>query len=145
MRDILFRAKRVKDGKWVEGFYSYRAFEGKLDHIIFQPAIAEYDYTEWGYLVDPTTVGQYTGLTANGKKIFEGDIVEWISEDNNGSNITSRYTIEWRDDDTALGWHLKSTEGYPYDECSALTRTEATELEVIGNIHDNPELLEDKS
>ena len=69
MREILFRGKRVANGKWVKGF----AFEQHSPTEKEQWYIRSY---ETDYNVDPETVGQYTGLTdKNGKKIFEGDIL----------------------------------------------------------------------
>lgn len=71
MRKLLFRAKRLDNGEWVEGHY-------------FTDAI--YTWILWGFLahkVDPSTVGQFTGETdVDGVEIFEGDrieegVVEW--------------------------------------------------------------------
>lgn len=73
MREILFRAKRIDNGEWVYGQYAYllnaRTEDGEpIKHMIV-------DGTPFGQTVDPSTIGQYTGLTdKNGKKIFEGDI-----------------------------------------------------------------------
>lgn len=79
MREILFRGKRTDNGEWVHGQYAYllnaRTEDGEpIKHMIV-------DGTPFGQTVDPSTVGQYTGLTdKNGKKIFEGDIVVWTSK-----------------------------------------------------------------
>lgn len=120
MREILFRGKRVDNGEWVEGYYMD-------DGYINQP------FTELGgrfddtIEVDPETVGQYTGLTdKNGKKIFEGDICKHIS---NYSGNTVISVVTYTD-----GHFLALV-----DEHSGFELSE--KLEVIGNIHDNPELL----
>lgn len=81
MRELLFRGKRVDNGEWVEGFYVHLLpGKGRNSYRIYA-GYAETDfgdfYPDW-YEIDPATAGQYTGLTANGKRIFEGDIVKLI-------------------------------------------------------------------
>lgn len=115
MREILFRAKRHKDyGEgWVHGvpFVDYAG-----------DCIMKDNATE--RVVDPDTVGQYTGLTdKNGTKIFEGDIVLIPGV---GYGV-----IEYDRACFSLG----------LVECG-LCVSEQSEREILGNIHDNPELLE---
>ena len=72
MREILFKAKRLSDGAWVEGYYI-----GPVGVLDVHEICDIHDITGSRVEVDPSTVCQYTGLPdKNGKKIFEGDIVK---------------------------------------------------------------------
>ena len=140
MREILFRGKCNEVGKyngqWIEGFYGED--DGK-------PIIARStDNGLIGYFCEPYSIGQYTGLTdKNGKKIFEGDILEGIRYGNE-----ARAEVLWID--KAASWGIrysfrgKNESGYTSWLNSAWFRTieDARAPVVIGNIHDNPELLE---
>ena len=125
MREILFRGKRNDDGgEWHYGGY------------IHDDSIMEHRGGIFRCVpVLPETVGQYTGLTdKNGKRIFEGDILQF----ENGDGEFSLYSCEWSSE--LCGWSIKFHEyDTPADPLDALFCTDA---EVIGNIHDNPELLE---
>ena len=130
MREILFRGKRTDNSEWVEGYYSYSPEIDK--HMIITADLAHPFGTNFGfYKVIPETVGQFTGLTdKNGRKIFEGDIVErggriWLVEYSNkyGQFMMTTYT------EKGISWS-RSFDLIPPDWC-----------EVIGNIYDNPELL----
>ena len=120
MREILFRGKRTDNNEWIEG-----SFLDKNNIGIFYDDTEESDCIVHIFSVIPETVEQYTGLTdKNGKKIFEGDIVKgtffgfpFIVED-------YVFSIVWQEDVT--GYRANYFEN----------------VEVIGNIHDNPELLE---
>ena len=113
MREILFRGKRKKgDKRWVEG---------DLLHGYSGFGITNRYYAGSSFEVVLETVGQYTGLTdKNGKKIFEGDIVK-ISND-------EIFEVKYEDGGFTAGLFLGD---WDYGH-----------VEVIGNIHDNPELME---
>ena len=132
MREILFRGKRKENGEWVYGNYAVTDNNEK-QHFIFQNKAFEFE-------VDPETVGQYTGITDdNGKKIFEGDILGITNDDPDYDYITKVYLdcdtlcvdIQGQDYDyTSIGFAIEIWD----DECD--------QVEIIGNIYDNPELLE---
>lgn len=131
MREILFRGKRKDNGEWVYGNYAVTDNNEK-QHFIFQNKAFEFE-------VDPETVGQYTGITDdNEKKIFEGDILGVTNDDPDYDYITKVYLdcdtlcvdVQGQDYDyTSIGFAIEIW----YDECD--------QVEIIGNIYDNPELL----
>ena len=129
MREILFRGKRLDNGEWVEGFLvKDTEFYGKPENHTY---IVNHKHPSGGYgqdiflEVDPTTVGQYTGLKdKNGKRIFEGDVLKNIDGNPVGEPIVAKVVPNLNDYE--LMWDIEHS----------------YELEIIGNIHDNPELLE---
>ena len=132
MREILFSGKSKDNDVWVEGYYC-----GKVNKTIFSPAedsaqIVDKDL--YWHEVIPETVGQYTGLQdKNGKMIFEGDIVKCISKFDAKDMVVIFETAEF---------HLVNCQRYKnYTECCGYRYFGTLETEVIGNIHDNPELL----
>ena len=135
MREILFRGKRISNSKWVEGFMYSQHFPLEFRDDFY---IRCYDTD---YLVIPETVGQYTGLTdKNGVRIFEGDIlkstIKIIDYADVGFSI-SHYAeedigiVEWRKDGFMIA-HKSGTWARSFY---------GSENYVIGNIHDNPEIL----
>ena len=132
MREILFRGKSADSGEWVEGSLVITTIEPADGDPIKHYHIEDMTIGVFpnGYqsglsaTVVPETVGQYTGLTdKNGKKIFEGDIIEW--------------------DETEWGCKHREQVEWSYSLLSARRNDWREWCEVIGNLHDNPELLED--
>ena len=135
MREKLFRGKRIDNGEWVYGYYVFR----RKRRGIFGQTITELDFdTHYivsvrgeSFEVDPSTVGQYTGLPdLHNNPIFEGDIVKGVCYAGKTEGI-----VTFKDG----YYYIHAYAGY----CERLSRCSHM-VEVIGNIHDNPELLEDK-
>ena len=130
MREILFRGKRVDNGEWETGSLLVERMNTSEQQVMIADKMTGYPT-----LVLPETVGQYTGLTdKNWKKIFEGDIVSGHLDDLFPGD-ESRYEIAWKD----YGWHLTRPDG---TVDTAEQDWVNQNFEVIGNIYDNPELLE---
>lgn len=122
MREILFRAKSMDTGKWLYGFYYQMTFgpNDELRHyLVLTPLGTGEDR------IDPKTLGQFIGTNdKNGKKIFEGDIVL--------TNEAGWKAVVVYSDEAAM--FMCENKGFS-------TFCEWEEFEVLGNIHDNPELL----
>lgn len=142
MREILFRGKRISNSKWVEGFMYSQHFPLEFRDDFY---IRCYDTD---YLVIPETVGQYTGLTDNnGTKIFEGDILDVSSDVAYGGVAVHRlgyFVVEFHN-----GCFMKSALDDPqlsfFDNAKrkGLYHFISTDIhKIVGNIHDNPELLQ---
>lgn len=158
MREYLFRGKRIYNGEWVEGFLVKKADpllgvwscfilvqEFDTSCIDGRQTILKSEMT-W-YKVDPETVGQDTGLKdKNGKTIFEGDIVLFGE---------TTLVVYWNGE--AFGWCAKA-EQYPFRRFPSCRDWDYIDLgwiaaeapctgeittEIIGNIHDNPEILKE--
>lgn len=138
----LYRGKRKDTGEWVYGDLIHDKGEQK-EHLFIWYETDTFPFVNEAE-VDPETVGQYTGLTdKNGTRIFEGDILSVHFDDLFPKKESrylfpkegSRYEAVWYD----YGGHIKSGSGF-FDTMEQNWINMF--LEVIGNIHDNPELLE---
>ena len=141
MREILFRAKDEDSKNWVYG--------NLLQYKDGSCSIREKDSSEHGFktwIVDPETVGQFTGLTdKNGVKIFEDDILENID----GSVSVVKFgqfkagKDDWDIEYLPVGFYILFADGGTY--CINLHgdgyAIKAEGCSTIGNIHENPELL----
>lgn len=145
MRTIKFRAKRVDNGKWAYGgliqaddyciidqrneLYVERDYKFRGDTHFFQIS---------GVMCDENTIGQFTGLhDKNGYEIYEGDILECIGRrtDNYGQRTQRIVTFDFG------GFMLSSTDNYINIPLKAHISNGILGWYVIGNIHDNPEML----
>lgn len=148
MREILFRGQTRRYGEkvwmngekvpsnWVyggicQGKGDFSIIYGSMDIELEQPTEKRVVYTD--------TIGQYTGLTdKNGTKIFEGDIIR----DEEGSMDGIPRMVSWDEKDMVFRCPLvRNHWAYGYSNCS-LWLMRYKNIEVIGNVHDNPELLE---
>lgn len=131
MREIFFRGKRTDNGEWIDGYF-VQLFDSE-DHISNRIYSGYSDfYPDWDE-VDPETVGQYTELCdKNGKRMFEGDVITGLFL----YAIPVNGVCVFKDGAFGLEWDRGGTK-----EFSAFTSICNVEYEIIGNIHDNPELL----
>lgn len=149
-REILFRAKKVDGGEWVEGYIikkhgTYFLYDVKNSDTCRQNS----------YLIEEDTICQYTGLTdKNGKKIWENDIL--MCNGNPDDLVKAVFgefcvidTITEQAVDTAIGWHYEVIPTDAISRCEPFCYpmplnhqyVKICEMKVIGNIFDNPELL----
>ena len=129
MREILFRGQQIFTQKWVEGFlcrsnglYCIQTEKGVIN-------------------VYSDTIGQYTGLTANGKKIFEGDIVRgrhWTSYEDKTAEDYHLWRVDWSEKSGLIVFKDSPT---TTATLSIHDFADFEEVEVVGNIYDTPELL----
>lgn len=121
MRKIVFRGKQRDNGEW---------FYGDLIHLNHCVSIRSKDCAR---SVVPETVGQYTGLTdKNGMRIFEGDLIR-------STETGETAIVQWFSEHSAFMIWCKTS-----NQVGFLYECEKSIIEVIGNIHDNPELIGDE-
>lgn len=141
MRDILCKGKRKDNDEWVEGYFVKR-----FDPITTTPKYYIFSQDVW-YEVVPSSIGQFTEFTdKNDKKIFEGDYWTYPDEDD-------FFVVEFRDGQfyfvlygirgalMEYGWD-ETAGGFGECDCSPMTDYIIENIEIVGNIHDHPELLE---
>ena len=142
MRDILFKAQRLDNKEWVEGYYVkihgtnlHYIATGKLEIKNGRLALEVFE-------IEPETLCQYTGLNdMTSNKIWENDIVQ-DTEGCIGKVLFGQY--QWQVEIIKSKYILSLGQTFPlwqWDECE---RNGFRKLEVIGNVFDNPELLEGK-
>lgn len=134
MRDSKFRGKRLDNGEWVIGL---------LVKMWGEWHILDWDDENTAYPVEPNTVGQYTGLKdKNGEEIWEGDI---FKDDRGVARSVFRVPggLAFEDDPVSFGYDHRSP-AYPYTPIAdpQVVSWLAQCCEIIGNIHDDPKLLE---
>lgn len=147
MREILFRGKWLGNGEWVEGYYckisettyafaeDYERNPIPVHHYILQEVM-----TDWGlpnrfnqYEIDPETLCQYTGLKdKNGNRIWENDIVRIENSMDEGIGNIEFYGGIWYVD------------GEPSNSLYDIVEYDDADIEVIGNIFDNPEMMKEQ-
>ena len=143
MREILFRGKRIDSGEWVYGTMYKIAKD-------INPFILTVGKRGCSYQVDEETVGQYTGLKdKNGKRIFEGDVVKYTFDMPDNPNATENgkkviigrvFFSDWRASFSVTAGRNCSRN--LNNDLFKYVRN-GNRVEVIGNIHDNPELFKE--
>lgn len=133
--EILFRGKCVKNGEWVEGYYTF--YPGGFSEISAPEHVIRdtRQFISKMYFVDPETVSQYTGLTdKHGRKIFEWDICDRKKD---FPEIVTHHNGDWTLDYSYASGHAS---GHDYCNLGFYVK-ERGGVEVVGNIFDNPELV----
>lgn len=139
MREIKFRGKRLDNGKWAIGDLRHRN-DSSVTIItnlnVWSDNNDKVDAYGEEFEVDPATVGQYTGLNGmNGKEIYEDDI---LKDRRDGST----YCVTFKQGMFFALVHKRYKNLFSKFPLGVLIRQENENYAIIGNIHDNPELME---
>ncbi len=139
-REIKFRGRRPDNGEWVYGDLLHSKTSCRIV-CYTEIEIEGFIEAEYHYFVNPDTVGQYTGMhDRTGKEVYEGDVVFWIAIDLRGRGKGEQGAIIW--DEHTMTWAIMrdkpTLDGRP---CIISRPFDKKHLEVVGNIHDNPELM----
>ena len=133
-RTIKFRGKRLDNGEWVYGDLEYNRAKN-IARIHTYDEDGEYLIQ---HSVDPATVGQFTGLLdKNGKEIYEGDILML------GSSDAGICEVKWNESQLAFCIRFYYERNLGIRPLGAWAR-DGKNIAILGNIHDNPELLNEK-
>ena len=146
MREIKFRAKGLIDNQWHYGSYVYTNDDRnnpfasgpvKDNHHIIQYFPGDWNLGGWEAIeIDPNTLGQFTSLKdKNGKEIYEGDIIAFNWKNCDGVDITDLLEVRFVRGVFAFLW-----DGDLDHEANVVSPTHEW-ADVIGNIHDNPDLI----
>ena len=140
MREILFRGKRVDNGEWETGFLVIERYQTSEERFYITDKMTGHHTP-----ILPKTVGQYTGLTdKNDKSIFEGDIIRAVTLDTGMeclAVVCFGNFIDGNNGDEYIGFYIEF-DGIKTTAAQLAMKECKNRIEVIGNIRDNPELME---
>lgn len=130
MREILFRGKRLDNGEWVFGYFCEFANNRTGEQESYIQTVKQDGRIDLIHKVNPATIGQYTGLEdKDGKRIFEGDLC-----------LCDRH-INDAFDKKVFEIIYDPVRGFYGENFNEIDAREFSMCEIVGNVHDNPELL----